>query len=857
MVEIRIHSRYFNSHKIRMKVSVILSIVFLISLTYFIGIQTGAFVGDPKGYDAVGHLSLIKIIRDNFPYVFWNPYWDSGTTLLPRTYPPLYHFSLAFISLLFNLKELKLLMLLTTITSFTAIVLSIFGIVYLLTKKTFPAIFASLIFLASTGVWASAIEGGLHPRIFAFGVFSGSLFLTILYFKLPKYPRLLKVLMILGITASLSSHFLTGILSILSFLGLSFLFVREPKTRNVLILKTLAFVFGLSFFWLGPLILELPSAHALLGKYTLDPNYTPVTLRQLFTQNYPSLPIFAIPLAIVFMLFNTSIGRLFGFFFIVCLIYALGKTVFYFSGVYPSHMLFPGAIFLALALGLGFGVLEGIEGVEGLGSKKRFLNIAIFAGLVALTLQQGRVAREHVVDRFDRKYEVARVDEERLHRFGNSSEGVAGSFNLNYDGLQTRDYFGQGVLYPQTQYWQEKAVFDTDNNLEETEFLLDWYGISSLTLNRSDRGGISRTKMLKKFSDPVFISISGDSYMYSQASSILEATNAQTFLFFGSDEGYLIFLEALAKTGLNSRYLIPMRMEGSFENSEANFLVRHPYVFIYEEKIRNVAKAANLLKKYLESGGRVIWDSKQVLVDLPDPFPIETIEFEEGKEWKIGSEKGELGDETGDLRFEIEKREGIWEMGVGKKIKPWAGVWVKNGNKNLVVKGEYGTGEIIWSGLNLPFHLKKSGDLEELDFFKGLLGFEEEGLGGLIKENKGLGGGGKATFINAQRREIEIKGKYKGVLLKESYFGNWNAVWQQPFDPEQSRGTQDKSTNLKIYKAGTNMMYVSLPKSFEKGKIIFEYQLSWLEKLGFLVTMGSLGYLLINIRKSHANMMRM
>jgi hypothetical protein len=46
--------------------------------TLFAGFSNHAFTGFPKGYDAYGHMSKIKLLVDYFPNTDWNYQWYSG-----------------------------------------------------------------------------------------------------------------------------------------------------------------------------------------------------------------------------------------------------------------------------------------------------------------------------------------------------------------------------------------------------------------------------------------------------------------------------------------------------------------------------------------------------------------------------------------------------------------------------------------------------------------------------------------------------------------------------------------------------------------------------------------------------------
>src|SRR3990170_287522 len=147
-----------------------LAVLILVVITLIIGVQSTALTGFPKGYDFFGHASLVKIIRDNFPHVFWNPYWYAGEILFPRAYPPLYHFLLAGLSgmgEIWKMGDIGELMKGVAALNIIVTALAIFGIIYFLAKRVLPAIIGALFYLSSSTGWSYLLIDGLYPRVFA------------------------------------------------------------------------------------------------------------------------------------------------------------------------------------------------------------------------------------------------------------------------------------------------------------------------------------------------------------------------------------------------------------------------------------------------------------------------------------------------------------------------------------------------------------------------------------------------------------------------------------------------------------------------------------------------------------------
>src|SRR5258706_5461716 len=68
------------------------ALALIAAVTFAVGVVNGAFTGFPKGYDAYGHMSKIKLLVDYFPNVDWNHEWYSGELYSQGSFPPLFHY---------------------------------------------------------------------------------------------------------------------------------------------------------------------------------------------------------------------------------------------------------------------------------------------------------------------------------------------------------------------------------------------------------------------------------------------------------------------------------------------------------------------------------------------------------------------------------------------------------------------------------------------------------------------------------------------------------------------------------------------------------------------------------------------
>lgn len=216
------------------------------------------------------------------------------------------------------------------------------------------------------------------------------------------------------------------------------------------------------------------------------------------------------------------------------------------------------------------------------------------------------------------------------------------------------------------------------------------------------------------------------------------------------------------------------------------------------------------------SGGNLIIESNRgIELDhtLPDPFPIEEINpAERNMNWdfKSISENVYISQIELDKFAPAELDGNPWPISEGIGVKSWARPLLTSEGKAVIVEGELGEGKVLWSGINLPFHINNSKNQSELEMYKSII-LE------YIKVDQQPEVKFKAEFINPQKRVLSLENEANAVLFKENFFPNWKAAATTP----------NGRSRLKIYQAGPGFMFAFLPD--EAGKIELTYSRSALE----------------------------
>jgi hypothetical protein len=68
------------------------SLAVVAAVTLVVGVLNHSFPGFPKGYDAFGHMSKIKLLVDYFPNADWNHEWYAGMLFSEGSFPALFHY---------------------------------------------------------------------------------------------------------------------------------------------------------------------------------------------------------------------------------------------------------------------------------------------------------------------------------------------------------------------------------------------------------------------------------------------------------------------------------------------------------------------------------------------------------------------------------------------------------------------------------------------------------------------------------------------------------------------------------------------------------------------------------------------
>jgi hypothetical protein len=795
--------------------------------TVVAGVLNGAFTGFPKGYDAYGHMSKIKLLVDYFPNVDWNHEWYSGALYSEGSFPPLFHYLGGALVAFLGVSTANALILISAV-SFVVIGWGLYGYVRVATGDSTASLVAALVLISSAAYWTYIIEAGLYPRILGMAFLALFSFFAIIYYR--RGARLAYVGMVLSLAAALSSHLLLGAIAVafamLMIAGLPRPVANRFREAIKLLVPTALVV---AYFYLPYVqLLQRPAALPLFTR-----SYPQLPLTALFRPGTPggqfeSLPFFLMPAAIGLPLVGLAIGRrpaqawvrrgmvIVGLAAAASLVYAFvgfpapSEFIYAFP---PGQALFFSAWLLAAFAGLALSALK----------IPRFVGAALIVALLAFILVTAPDVARGTIDGSNplthQLQAALKVDPaERQFRVGASWDGDSEQINSQSDVPQTRGYQAQGVLYPDWQYYLETAVWNARPNYDEKNFLLDWYAVRAL-YGGPDPGISQVFQARPDLYAPGGAGAGELTFQYVNATPILSARSTRTALVVGSDFSYSLIVKALALSGFDSRSLIPARGGEYLDDHSAAELARFDELILYGYSVHDAGKSLALLRDYVQGGGGVVMEANsspfETTGSAQEPIPgTQIMKVGIGPAWNLESRSSPITSGIDLAAFAPASFQGgPWGISYipSGLVRSWADPVLLSDGRPVVVAGTLGRGRVVWSGLNLPYHVVSNQAEEE----SRLLSQEITWASPRDTTTPAY----TADFVNPQLSRVEITSMATGVLFKESWFPNWQA--------------SVNGTPASIYRAGPDFMYVPLGKGVKyPAAVTLEFTRSGLEWLG-------------------------
>jgi len=807
----------------------------------------GATSGFPKGFDAHVHIFKAVYILKFFPNFFWNYLWDSGVPHFAGSYPPMAYYIIAAFS---RLTGLSVEAVINGWLSLSVIInlLGLQAFLYNVTHRRIPSILAPLLLLFTPAYWDYWLDVGAHARVFSLGLLGPFLYLASKAYM----ERRRSLILLLYILSALiiTIHPIGGALA-LAYLILHHLISGDGILHKLrLTLETPLIALSLSSFYIAQYLFSNPEVRR---RSIFSISYLPTKFEYLILpRGIHSLNILIIPLTAALTILYLYLRRraggveddeakswllVFSILTSLSLLYGyVGYLSFYPSNLYisaipPDYISTITSLNICPLIGILLALVE---------EKAKFRGVKYLGGiLTALTIILGflievPILRHSICDhRHFAPMDVIEVEEgDWQHRLAADAFEVTMWFATYHRVPLMKGYYLYLTPYLTWCDWSSHAIYKLRGNIDETCFLLDWHAVRWIVVNYNQDKFLNHTDRFRLIAERY----GWYEFEYLNASNILSATDTPTILFIGSDEKYDLALRALSLTGLNSESCIIVKGWSRYiDDYTPGELGKFSALLLYGYRYRDIDAAMRVLSDYLQGGGGVFLEANDSpdyqSKSLPEPFPIaETHTSSVIDEWLFKASHHPITDGINFTAFSPPLFGGNpWGVSTSGMVRKWAGVILSSGGVPLIVAGEYGSGRVVWSGMNLLYHELNYRNREEGRFIASIL--------------RWLGGAGevstpryRADFINPHKRIVELEEPCRGILFKEHYFRQWHATLE-------GDGVREK---LKIYLAGPGMMYIPLPRGVEaESRITIQYDLSLPEKAGYMVSVISLIALLI------------
>lgn len=226
---------------------------------------------------------------------------------------------------------------------------------------------------------------------------------------------------------------------------------------------------------------------------------------------------------------------------------------------------------------------------------------------------------------------------------------------------------------------------------------------------------------------------------------------------------------------INSQSLINVYENSPIDSFSKEELQQFSMVYLSNYRYRNKNRAFALLSDYIMSGGNVFIDTggetpESRSQSVPDLFPFGSLVRKGlGREWDISLDTTDPV--TTDLNWNMfspllyDNNE--WNLSYPDgDIESGAQVLVSQAGKPLIIRKKAGRGTLIWSGINLAYHVQYYTNVTESKFVLNL-------LRSLIDLNTHDYSEGELRFKNSADFTFTSGELGKGVLVKIQHWPNW------------------------------------------------------------------------------------
>jgi hypothetical protein len=411
------------------------------------------------------------------------------------------------------------------------------------------------------------------------------------------------------------------------------------------------------------------------------------------------------------------------------------------------------------------------------------------------------------------------ADDQSDYRIGATTDNASDWVGAHHRTPIVRGYQNQGTVNVDWQFWIEQALYDARLSGLARATRLDWYAVKWLY---SDNLAAHVDEALD--ADPTFQSLGSSTalrgfnlYLNTAVTPVASATTAPAALVVASSSAYPILFRALGPSGAGSTSIVPVNAGAFIDDLGAEDLARFPSVVVYEAQAHDWSRAARLLEDYVKGGGHLFIEGAGMPTEATEALQVVSPVVDAHKEvvgdWAFAPSANELVNGI-DLRAfskPIYDSAAPWEIAVADRLTPNAKIALSSGPLPVLVQTDLGRGQVVWSGMNLPYHVAAFDNETESRLLARLV----------AASSSPVVPTGEATRVNAEHQRVLAPAGATGVLFKETATPAWRAT----VDGEPAE----------IYAAGPGFMYVALSPG-EPHRVEFTYHSRPVDRAGMAVS---------------------
>lgn len=356
------------------------------------------------------------------------------------------------------------------------------------------------------------------------------------------------------------------------------------------------------------------------------------------------------------------------------------------------------------------------------------------------------------------------------------------------------------------EYWnyQIDNFYRDRGNWESVGQIASWFGIDYVVLEEAKDDPLEKYANWEKVAEIEGVQIRKSPNPVGLATY----SNRPAILFIGDPEqdAYFKWWQLLVNGGMDYRQAFIVNGGKNIEDFKLEELSNFDLLVLWGERYKRKDRANNLVRNYLEQGGRVLIDTGWQYTspfwqeeELPEWMPIMATEWQSFDSWELKS--SDLSLEELITSWKVPKWEGNpWGASVAKKdsLRPNSEVLLLDETtKNvIIVKRKVGKGEVVWTGLNFVGMYQVNDPTVE-DIHKHL-------VGNLLPSQ---GDDFQVEVRRPEPEKVEIQFAQQSSPLwlywRESYYPSWRA-----------KSSREKLAN--IYKSGPGLILLRIPENTSK-----------------------------------------